>query len=248
MSIDLSLIESEDLRDEIQNQINQEINGLKANRDDLLSEKKKLTAQFDEYRKKYANINDDELKEALDLYEKAKKQQYIDSDKVDEYVQKESQRIRNDYEAKLQAELEKNKRSEENVNKYHTLYKNKIIEDVIIKTAINSGCLNNSEVIRDIVRRGKDVFALDESERNLEARDATGKLIKTKNGEKILTPSEWLDELRDTCPHFFPQSHSTGASSMNSNLSRGQSDVRAKMEAAAQSKNFEEYRRLKKEL
>lgn len=82
-------------------------------------------------------------------------------------------------------------------NQLHTL----LIDDKI-KDAF-SAASGIEEAKTDVVLRAKMVFAVDD-DGQVVARDSEGKLIQGKDGN--LTPSEWIESLKETAPHFFPES------------------------------------------
>jgi hypothetical protein len=64
--------------------------------------------------------------------------------------------------------------------------------------------------IDDALGRGRRVFTLDENGRPV-ARDAESAVVPGKDGERPMTPAEWLESMREAAPHWWPPSSGAGA-------------------------------------
>lgn len=64
--------------------------------------------------------------------------------------------------------------------------------------------------VDDALARGRRVFTLDEDGRPV-ARDAEGAVVPGADGERPMTPAEWLDSMRESAPHWWPPSSGAGA-------------------------------------
>jgi len=121
---------------------------------------------------------------------------------------------------------------------YKTLYESKVIDDGIRAEATKAGV--RSEALSDVLLRGRGVFSLDDK-KQIEARDSEGKLAKTVD-DKVLTTKNWIEGLKESSPHYWPNSEGAGA---HGSSSVSDSDHTAKLKAAADSGNQAEYRRLR---
>jgi hypothetical protein len=201
---------------------------------------------------KVEGMDIDKAKEALALLEKTKQKDLLEEGKLEEYVQAQVQTKQREIESKFSTQLELALQEKDKIatvaSKYEGLFKNKIMEDNLREVALKSGCKADAEVIRDIVVRGKQVFALNADETGIEAKNADGSFKKSRDGDKILTPEAWLDDLKKICPYYFPESAGTGASGGGTGGTggKGGDDLQDQITAAAASGNFELFKKLRK--
>jgi len=208
--------------------------GLKAKRDELLNEKKALQETV----KLFDGIDPEAAKEALEFHEKNKDAEFLKDGTIEDLIEKKTSTLKSDHEAVL---TELNRKFEEASSKgtlYQNLYESKVIDDGIRAEAIKAGI--RAEAIDDVLMRGRGVFSLDDK-KQIEARDSEGKLAKTKD-DKVLTTKNWIEGLKETSPHYWPNSESAGALGGEGGPD---SDLTAKLKQAAESGNMVEYRRLR---
>ncbi len=209
--------------------------GLKSKNDELLAEKKKMQERF-------KGIKDpEEALEALRLVTENEDVRLIREGRLDEVIEKRVSTLRSDYEAKvgeLSSTLEQERTGRA---KYEEMFKSKMIEDTLRDAALAAKI--RPEALPDVVMRGMRVFSLSEDNTTVEARDSRGKLLKNAD-EKILTPTLWIDGLKSTAPHFWPESESARFDSGGGDLD----DLERAMNAAADRGDTKEYRRLRSKL
>lgn len=219
---------------DIDAKIEEATSGLKSKNEELLDEKKKIQQTL----KNFENIDPEKAREALQFLDNNEDAQLIKDGKIEEVIDKRTSQLRNDHEAAV-AELKNalNEASQEGTT-FKTLYQTKMIEDSLRDAAIKAKV--RPEAITDILIRGREVFLLAE-DGSVEARDSEGKLRKTKD-EKVLTPSNWVDGLKEIAPHYWPNSEGVGASGGHVGDA---DDFQAKLSRAASTGNMKEYRRLR---
>lgn len=251
---DFSFIEDETVRqraidaynESLKEKIAQEVDGLKRKNEELLNEKKTVQQKMEEISKKYEGIDAEKAKEALRLLSTAEKKELLDQGKMDEYIKAEIQNktseIEFKYQSKLEEETQLKKQYLDKYEKYESLYKNKLMEDQLRDIAIKSGIRSDTPtVIDDFIMRGKEVFSLN-SEGRIEARDKDGNLVRMKD-DIILTPIEWANMQKKERPYWYPDSVTTGSKGSGYSAS-AKNDLMDRLDAAAKSGDFKEYKRL----
>lgn len=249
MEFDFSFIEDEGLRtkalesaqsvlSEVKDQhklkLDEEVNGLKSKNAEILDEKKKVDKKL----KDFEGFDFEGAKEAMDFLENNKEAQMIKDGKTEELIEKKLSQVRSDHETQL-GEINQNLKSEaERANTYEGLYKTKMVEDSLREAALSAKI--RPEAINDVLLHGRQVFSLAEDS-SVEARDSEGKLKKTID-DKVLTPSNWIEGLKKTAPHYWPDSVGAGARGGGSG---DEGDLTAALNRAAASGNMSEYRRLR---
>ncbi len=231
--------------------VEKEVGGLKDKNTTLIEEKRAVTDKLAESLALTEGLDLEQAKEALKLLEKTKRKDLLEDGKLDEYIQAEVQTKQREIESKFSTQLDvamqENVKVTETATKYEGLFKNKIMEDNLRDVALDSGCKADPEVIRDIVNRGKSVFSLNAEENGIEAKNADGSFKKSEDGDKILTPEAWIDDLKKKCPYYFPDSQGTGASGGgNGGGGSASDDLQDQITAAATSGNMELFTELRR--
>ena len=87
--------------------------------------------------------------------------------------------------------------------------------------------------------RGRSVFSLDEN-KQIEARDAEGKLAVID--KKVMTTKNWIEGLKDTSPHYWPESEGAGA---HGGSTGGDTDYHTKLNDLATKGDMKGFRALR---
>lgn len=238
-----------DYKASLEEAINAEVSGLKSNNEKLLNEKKIIAQKLEETNTSLDGVDIEKAKEMMALLEKNKKKDLFENGKLDEYVMAEVQTKEREIKAEFTSQIEI---ANENIDKitlvaekYEGLYKNKIIEDAIRTVAMKSGCIANEAVIQDIIMRGKNDFNLNAEESGIEAKNPDGTMKKNINGDQLLTPDVWMDDLKKVCPHYFPASIGTNANGGSSgSRTSAVKNIDAKIVEAAKKGDMALYREL----
>jgi hypothetical protein len=251
--VDFSFIEDPDLREKAENvakikidqltvdlsnsaksQIEEAVAGLKAKNTEILTEKKTLQETL----KKFEGYDPKVIKEATEFYEKNKDAEFLKDGTVEELIEKKTSQLTSDFEAQLNELNESLQKAQHHGKTYQQLFEAKVIDDGIREEALKAGMLPSA--IEDAILRGRGIFSLDEN-KQIEARDAEGKLAITED-KKVLTTKNWIEGLKTTSPHYWPQSTSANA---YGGRSGDMTDIMAKKIAAAESGDVNAYRKLR---
>lgn len=239
-----------DYKKSLDEAIAKEVEGLKGKNNELIEEKRRANESLAEYKARMEGIDIDKAKEALALLEKTKRKDLLQDGKLDEYiaaeVQTKQREIERQFSTQLEVALNEKDKIAQTATKYESLFKNKIIEDRLRDVAMKSGCTPHAEIIADIITRGKAVFALNQDENGIEAKNSDGSFKKSMDGDKILTPEAWMDDLKKVCPYYFPSSTGTGASGGSSSSKGGKDDLQERINQAVADGNMELFRELRK--
>lgn len=179
------------------------VSGLKTKNTEILGEKKTLQEQL----KTFEGIDPKKAKDAMEFHEKNKDAKFLEDGTVEELIEKKTSQLTSDHETVVTELTTKLGEAQAHGQNYQTLFESKVIDDGLKEEAIKQGI--RPEALNDVVMRGRGVFSLDES-KQIEARDSEGKLAVTED-KKVLTPKNWITGLKETSPHYWPNSESAGA-------------------------------------
>lgn len=202
----------------IDKQINEQVTGLKAKNSELLGKLKEQTDNL----KRFEGIDPERVKDILQRFENDEEAKLIAEGKIDEVINKRTERLRHDVEKKLQSENRRAEKAEEFANKF----RNRVLGDEIRAAASQSGALASAQ--EDLILRAKGIFKIND-EGQAVAVDEENNRIMGKDGRTPLTPAEWIDSLKESAPHLFPSASGTGA---GNNKSGGKNFKRSQMSSA----------------
>jgi DNA-directed RNA polymerase subunit F len=224
----------ESLLGDMDKKIEEATAGLKNKNQELLNEKKKIQETL----KDFENIDPEKAKEALNFLETNAEAQMIKEGKIDELLEKRTSNLKSEYETQLEEISQKLEETSTKSQTFENLYKNKMIEDGLREAALQAKV--RPEAIDDIILRGSREFALGE-DGSIESRDKDGKLRKTAD-DKILTPYNWIDSLKKSHPHYWPESQGVG---LRGRYSSDPNDYNAALADAAGKNDLDSYRKLR---
>ncbi|WP_016256801.1 hypothetical protein [Yersinia pestis] len=175
--------------------VNESVTGLKTKNSELLG---KLKEQGENL-KRYDGIDPDAVKTILQRFSDDEEAKLIAAGKIDEVLDKRTERLRADVDKKLKVANERAEKAENFSKKF---------SDRVLGDAIRSAALPGAA--DDIILRAKGVFTLND-EGEAVAVDKDGSALLGKDGKTPLTPHEWAESLKDVAPHLWPQAEGTNA-------------------------------------
>ncbi|RLB67216.1 MAG: hypothetical protein DRH08_04235 [Deltaproteobacteria bacterium] len=212
-------------------QIEQEKDSIISNRDSVLAEKKALQEQL----KSFDGLNAEELKKLKKMVDESEESELLQQGRFDEIVNRRTEKMRLSHEEELitiQTDYDALKKKESNVSSAFDQYK---IQLAINNAASLSGALPTA--IPDIVNRSTNMFSLD-TDGQIYARDEEGNIRKDKSG-KALDPTQYVSNLQNEAPHFWPASKSANLKGAKP------SEIEDKLSSAVATGDMAAYRKLR---
>ncbi|PYZ59964.1 hypothetical protein [Providencia rettgeri] len=185
---------------EIQTLIDQQVSGLKAKNTELLG---KIKEQGDNL-KRFDGIDPDTVKGMLKRFENDEEAKLIADGKIDEVINKRTERMRGDTDKQLKEANARVEKAEAFANKFRA----RVLGDEIRSAAGKAGALSSAQ--EDLILRAKGIFQIND-EGQAVAVDEDGNPIMGKDGRTQLSPIEWIESLKESAPHLFPAASGTDA-------------------------------------
>lgn len=185
---------------EIQTLIDQQVSGLKAKNTELLG---KIKEQGDNL-KRFDGIDPDTVKGMLKRFENDEEAKLIADGKIDEVINKRTERMRGDTDKQLKEANTRVEKAEAFANKFRA----RVLGDEIRSAAGKAGALSSAQ--EDLILRAKGIFQIND-EGQAVAVDEDGNPIMGKDGRTQLSPIEWIESLKESAPHLFPAASGTDA-------------------------------------
>lgn len=184
--------------------VDEQVAGLKAKNSELLGANKGVKEELDALKSQLGGIDLTAVKDLLSKANMDEESKLIAEGKLDEVIQKRTERLRADYDGKLTAEKERADKAENYANKF----RQSVVKGQIVQAAIENGVLK--EATGDIAFLAQSQFSLDDNG-NAVALDDNGEVIIGKDGKTPLTPKEWVEGIRENKPYFWPVAQGSGA-------------------------------------
>lgn len=86
-------------------------------------------------------------------------------------------------------------------------YKGRVLDDAVRAAAAKAGL--HAFAVDDALLRAKAIFVLDDNGNAVQV-GADGQPVLGKDGKTAFSPSEWLETMKETAPHWFPAGSSGG--------------------------------------
>lgn len=178
--------------------------GLKSALDKERNEKKERDRQLREMQKRYDGIDPDKTREMLTRLEQDEEAKLIAEGKMDEVIQQRTERMRAEHERQLQQAQQQ----AETAKSFAEKFRGRVLSDEVRAAASEVGLVDTAS--RDAYLHAQTMFEVDD-EGNVVAKEEAG--FDTQG--KPLTLKAWLESMRDTAPHWFPQPKGSGAPGNN---------------------------------
>lgn len=173
---------------------------LQSERDAAKIAKQELKTLQDQFK----GIDPEKTRQLLEKLSLDEDSRLIAEGKIDEVIQKRTEKMKQDHDRQLQAETERANKAEAYANQF----KQSVVKGQIAQAFSGVGGL--AEATDDVTALALSQFALDEKG-NAVMIDANGETIIGKDGSTPLSPKEWVESLRETKSYFFPKAQGSGA-------------------------------------
>ncbi|WP_288421582.1 hypothetical protein [uncultured Acinetobacter sp.] len=197
-------LENPEIKAAIQAAVDEAVKGLKDKNAELIKDKKELKDELGSLKSKVDGLDLDAIKVLLDKSNQDEESKLIAEGKIEEVIQKRTEKMREEHEKLLKAEKERADKAETYANKF----RQSVIQGQIVQAAVEMGAL--SEATADIAFLAQSQFSLDENGKAV-AVDTNGDVVIGKDGTNPVTPKEWVEGLRENKPYFWPKANGSGS-------------------------------------
>ncbi|OFD19131.1 hypothetical protein, partial [Acinetobacter baumannii] len=191
-------LENPEIKAAIQDAVDEAVKGLKDKNAELIKDKKELKDELGSLKSKVEGLDLDAIKVLLDKSNQDEESKLIAEGKIEEVIQKRTEKMREEHDKVLKAEKERADKAEA----YAEKFKKSVVQSQIVQAAIELEAL--PEATPDIAFLAQTKFALDENGKAV-AVDENGEVVIGKDGQTALSPKEWVESLREQKPYFWPK-------------------------------------------
>ncbi len=191
--------------------------GLKKNRDDVLAEKKVLADQMKVLNDQVTTLGGaDGIKVLLETREKLQGDEMgklLADGKYDEWYDQRTAAMRTDHQNQLNALTTKMEEAVEGRSQAEARWNDTILETEIRAACSKAGVVDSA--VQDAHYHAKALFVHDVDTSTFLIKDKAGGTVIGKDGTTPKSMTEWLEEQKEVCRHWWPPSEGAGA---NGNL------------------------------
>ncbi|MEM9992839.1 MAG: hypothetical protein AAGE79_01695 [Acinetobacter pittii] len=209
-------LENPEVKAAIQKAVDEQVQGLKTKNSELITKNSELKTELGDLKQQLEGVDLGAIKELLTKASMDEETRLIAEGKVEEVIQKRTEKMREQHDKLLNAEKERADKAEAYANKF----KQSVVQSQIVQAALELEAL--PEATADIAFLAQSKFVLDENGKAV-AVDTQGEVIIGKDGKTALSPKEWVETLREQKPYFWPKANGTG--SPGSTNIKGQVDI-----------------------
>lgn len=191
---------------------------------ELLGEKKTLKGEFDSFKTQYDGIDPEAVRGILKRFTDDEEASLIAKGEIDTVLNKRTERLKDDFGKKLTAAEQRAVDAEKRMQ----AYEGRVLDDSIRAAAAKAGL--HQQAIEDALFRGRTMFRLDANGQAVQL-DEGGNPIPGKDGKTAYTPAEWLEDMKEKAPHWFPATASGGGARGGSGASGASTMTRAQFDA-----------------
>jgi hypothetical protein len=174
--------------------VNEVTNGLKSKNSELLGKVKEYGEKF----KQYEGIDPDAVKSILQRFSDDEEAKLIASGKIDEVLNKRTERMKSSYEQETAKERQAREAAEQRAEKFQR----RVLENGVLRAATEAGV--HQHAVEDAMLHAQQAFQLDDDGNPVAADGLYG-----KDG-KPLTLKEWFSEMKERKPHWWPATANGG--------------------------------------
>lgn len=179
-----------------QEAVDKEVGGLKSKRDELLANERKLKDSL----KQYEGIDPERARKLEKQISQSEEARLIADGKLDEVINQRTERMKTEYDRKLQEAQQSADQSRSFADKF----RGRVLSDEMRSAMAKVKGLESAAT--DATLRAERVFEVND-EGDVVPREDAG----YDSDGKPLTPETWLESMRDEAPHWFPTPKGSGA-------------------------------------
>lgn len=167
--------------------------GLKTKNSELLGDQKKLKDTL----KQFEGLDPVAIRELMARFDNDEEAQLIKDGKISEVIEKRTEKLR----AELGRQVKDAQDEAAAAKKQAAAFQGRVLDDTIRAAASTAGL--HPHAIEDALFRGRSMFSLDADGKAVQLGE-DGNAVLGKDGKSAFSPSEWLEGMKETAPHWFP--------------------------------------------
>lgn len=151
----------------------------------------------------FSGIDPAKVKEMMARLDNDGEAKLIAEGKIDEVVAKRTEKLQKELQKQVDAAHGEAKTAAERAKKFEQ----RVLDNHIRQAAAKAGLHVNA--VEDALFRGRSMFSLNDDGDAIQV-SSDGTIVLGKDGKTPFSPAEWLEGMKETAPHWFPNGSSGG--------------------------------------
>lgn len=160
-------------------------------------------ARAKELEEKFSGIDPEIVRNMMSKLDKDGEAALIAKGEIDQVISKRTEKLKTELQKQVDTANNQTKAERERAGKFMQ----RVLDNNIRAAATKAGL--HTHAVDDALFRARSMFTVDD-EGNAVQLDAEGNIILGKDGKNPFTPLEWLEDMKDKAPHWFPAGSSGG--------------------------------------
>jgi hypothetical protein len=167
---------------------------------DAAKEARRIAKEMEE---RYAGIDPAKVREMMSKLDQDGEAALIAAGKIDEVIAKRTEKFKAESQRRIDEAIATAKASEARAKKFEQ----RVLDNHIRQAATKAGL--HQHAVEDALFRARSMFSLSEEGDAIQL-GSDGAAVLGKDGKTAFSPSEWLEGMKETAPHWFPARASGG--------------------------------------
>ena len=208
--------------------------GLKSALEKEREDRKKAERAMKDLAATWEGLDASEVRKLLEKLGGDEEAQLIKAGKIDEVVNRRTERLRAAHDKALKDAATKAEKAEQRAKKFS----DRVLDNHIRAAATRAKL--HEHAVEDALFRARTIFSLNEDGDPVQMRD--GEVVRGKDGKTPFTPSEWLDSMKESAPHWFPAGNSGSGAGGGGKGGGGKVIKRAQFDAMSEADRREHFK------
>jgi len=178
-----------------------------------------LKKRVEEFEKKFGDIDPDKYKELEQKLQNIEDKKLLDEGEIDKLVEQKTERMVQDYEARIEALTTDNDRLNGELGTVKERLNSEVIDSRITKAVSDVGIVRKG-AMKDIINRGRETWQLGDDGNPL-ATKSDGTPLYGKDPKQPLSFAEWAEGLVTDAAYLFEPNEGVGSKGGKGSISSG---------------------------
>lgn len=152
----------------------------------------------------FEGIDPKQVKELMAQFASAEEREAIKNGHIDEVIKTRMQKERE----ALSAEVAASQEERDGALEVASTFMERVLDNAVFSAAVKAGL--QSSAIDDALLRARSIFSLDDDGNAVQFEEDGETVVLGKDGKTPYSPGEWLEEMREKAPHWFPAGNAGG--------------------------------------
>lgn len=166
---------------------------------------------------KYKDIDPEKYKAIMAQFEDAEEAEMLKQGAagIKAIIEKRTEKLRADFEKERKKLIEE----KDGALQVATTFMERVLDNHVRESATKAGV--HPGAVDDVLLRARSMFSLDDDANPVQYQENSEDIVLGKDGKTPFNPSEWLEDMKEKAPHWFPANASGGGAGGDRGANKG---------------------------